>query len=873
MATPHSGVVIAHYEIVRSIGAGGMGEVFLARDQDLDRDVALKFLPTTLCRDDDLRTRFTREAKAAAGLGHPNIVTIHEVGEHEGRPFIVMEHVDGQTLDELVREGPLPVDRAVEIARQVCEGLGKAHDRGIVHRDIKASNIIVDADGRARILDFGVAVLPGSERVTMTGSKVGTLAYMSPEQADGQPVDARSDLFSLGIVLYELLTGRNPFERAGLAATVRAICDETPEAVSRFNPAVPEGLQRIVGHLLEKDRDDRYQSTADLAADLAAVAANASPTMAAPTRRRSWRAVAAVLVVAAIGTVVAFMVSRAEPTAREAPKVVVIPFESLGSPEHAIVAAAISEEINSLLERLDGIRVISRTSARKYLNTPMTVQEISDELLGVEYVLEGTLTGDPAGGGAGRVMVRPRLIRVHDESIVWSDEFDREIDDIFSLRSDIARQVMVALDVTLLSPESIIGASPPTSNVDAYRAYIRGRDAIDNPDPELVEYRLEAVQHFERAVQFDDDFAAAWAELSWVHSDIYRWGHDRTESRLEQAESAAERALAIDPDLPVGHVARGYYLQCRRDYERALEEYAIAERAMPRNVRVMMSIATVWALQGRYDEAAVKLELAQELSPLDAFLQHEIGEVLLPPRKYEKAERFYNRSLLLAPEQMLAYACQAENYWLQGKLVDARSIIGRMPLQEDTRCIMYSFRVQMYAGDYQKALEYANAIPEVIVEGPVAYHVRHMYQAAAQEQLGETTQARTSFEAALPLLEDALQDRPGDDRIRAAIARCYAGLGRKEDAIREAERAVELVPIDLDRYVGSRRRANLAEICVVVGEHERAVDEILFLLSVPSYLTPAIIRNDPMWRPVRDHPRIQAVLAGDGTAVPAQPGT
>jgi TolB-like protein/Tfp pilus assembly protein PilF/predicted Ser/Thr protein kinase len=854
--------MIAHYEIVATIGAGGMGVVYLARDQHLERNVALKFLPSALCRDTDFRTRFTREARAAAGLSHPNVVTVHEVGEHEGRPYIVMEHVDGRTLAELVSEGPLPVDRAIEIARQLCDGLGKAHEHGIVHRDIKSSNIIVDADGRARILDFGVAVLPGSERVTMTGSKVGTLAYMSPEQAEGRPVDQRTDLFSLGAVLYEMLTGQTPFERDSIAATVQAICRETHEPARRRNSAVPEAMERVLDRLLQKDLDDRYGSAAEVASDLAAVAAGVAPTQAASaTRRRGPRvAMFAVSALVVLGALALYAAWLAKPAERETPRLVVIPFENLGPPQYDAVAAAISEEINSFLGDIEGIFVISRTSARTYLTTPTTVRKIGDEL-GVNHVLEGTVTVNLGADGSVGIQVKPRLIRVRDEFTIWKERYNEEIDDIFEVQARIARQVVRALNVTLLGSVASADEIPPTQNLEAHYAFVRAKDYTDQPDPGVEHERRKAVQMFQHAVHLDSEFAEAWAELSWAHSDMYRWGHDRTDERLELARFAAARALEIRPGLPEGHMALGYHLQTRREFDQALEEFTIAEQSLPRNVRIMLAVATIWSIQGRYDDAAARLDSAHEYSPRDAFLHHEIGEVYLPPRKFAEAERFYARSIALAPDQVLAYACQAENYWMQGMLGKALEMVDRMSVHNDKRGTALRFRASLYSGDYEKALEFAKAAPFDVLEGPVCYQVRSLYEGSAYELLEQPEQARASYEEALVILEEAALNRPEDDRIRATLAHCYAGLGRKEDAIREAQRAVDMVPYSVDSHMGAARRADLAAVYTTVGDLDRAVDEIEFLLSVPSYITPHIIHADPAWRDLRNHPRLLEVLA------------
>ncbi|PKK83645.1 MAG: hypothetical protein CVT49_07770 [candidate division Zixibacteria bacterium HGW-Zixibacteria-1] len=396
---------VRHYHIIEKIGAGGMGEVYLAEDTELNRKVALKFLPFHLCQSEECRSRFKREAQAAAKLGHANIVAVYEVGEHHGRPFFAMELVEGRPLDKIVACGRLDQDEIAGLALGICNGLRKAHESGVVHRDIKPSNIIVDRDNVPRVLDFGLAVLRDSDRLTRTGSTAGTIGYMAPEQIAGRDADARSDLFSLGVVLYELITGINPFMRDNPAATLKAISEDTPEPPARYRSDISEELQRIVGKLLEKKPEHRYQTAADLSADLRRLTGSSSVVILRSRVSLYVIALAAVVIVGGLG-IIYFLQNR--PKSDSARKMLaVLPFENLGASDQEYFADGITEEITTCLIGLSGLGVISRTSSMQYKSRDRNLRQIGKEL-NVDYILEGTIRWEKKGT-EDRVRINPQL--------------------------------------------------------------------------------------------------------------------------------------------------------------------------------------------------------------------------------------------------------------------------------------------------------------------------------------------------------------------------------------------------------------------------------------------------------------------------------
>ncbi|MCH9032657.1 MAG: protein kinase, partial [candidate division Zixibacteria bacterium] len=417
-----AGTKISHYEIISKIGAGGMGEVYLAEDSQLDRKVALKFLPSHLSEDESSRARFTREAKAAAKLDHPNIVPVYEVGEFQGRPFFAMANIEGQTLREVIKQGKLSVSEAVNLTMQICEGLNEAHAAGVVHRDIKPANIIIDKNGKPRLLDFGLATVAGQEKLTKTGSTLGTAGYMSPEQVQGQKADHRSDLFSVGVVLYEMITGQTPFDAEHEAAIHYNIINETPEPLARFKSGVSAELQRIIDKALDKNTGTRYQTATGMLADLRRLKADAT------SHKRSTHSLwaGATVIVLVVGAVLYSFWPKGAPMEEDSTGIkmlAVLPFENLGSAEDEYFADGITDEITSRLAKLSGLGVISRTSSMQYKKTDKSLQQIGAEL-GVSYILEGTILWDKTGD-TDRVRIIPQLIQVSDDRHLWSESYQR----------------------------------------------------------------------------------------------------------------------------------------------------------------------------------------------------------------------------------------------------------------------------------------------------------------------------------------------------------------------------------------------------------------------------------------------------------------
>ncbi len=854
------GMLISHYKIIEKIGAGGMGEVYLAEDTKLNRKVALKFLSPHLCQDEDCRTRFKREAQAAAVLDHPNIIAIHDVSEHQGRPYIVMQYVEGQSLQDVIKQNTLTFESIINLALQICEGLNKAYQAGIIHRDIKPSNIVMDADGRPKLLDFGLATVKGTEKLTRTGSTLGTVGYMSPEQVQGKEVDHRSDLFSFGIILYELIAGRRPFAGETEAAILNSIQNDTPEPLARYKADVPDELQRIISKLLEKDPSLRYQNAASVISDLKglAVRRESRATIAAPKRSFRWPFMVGSVVAAVVAVVVLFSFwPKEQAGVSEGKKMLaVLPFVNLGAPEDEYFADGITDEIIGRLACIQELGVISRTSSIQYKKTDKTLPVIAKEL-GVEFILEGTIRWDKSGD-TNRVRITPQLIKVSDDIHLWADSYERSLTQIFAVQADIATKIAEALDVTLLEPEQRDLQAKPTENLDAYQAYLRGSEYVARPDRTEENFR-RATQMFERAVKLDPNFALAYAALSKNYSGLYHFWYDRTEECLTKAKTGVDRALVLSPELPEAHLALGYYYYWGyRDYDRALEALAAAEKHHPPPTRAKnLLVAYIWRRQGRFKEAIDRQKSAFELNPRDAKLTSEIAVTYTYLRRYAEVERYYDRSIFLAPDQVGSYYMKAENCcrW-KGDTVRSRAILEEMPGKVGYRW----FLQEMYERDYQAALDRTASMSSESWDDQYRLIPNVQLTGLVYRLMGEPELARASFDSARILLEAEVKERPDDYRLHSSLGIVYAGLGRKEEAIREGKQGMELMPILKDALIGPERVSDLAQIYVMVGEYDAALDQIDYLLSIPSELSVPLLRLDPRWDPLREHPRFKALL-------------
>jgi non-specific serine/threonine protein kinase len=591
------GTTVSHYRILEKLGGGGMGVVYKAQDTKLGRLVALKFLHSDISQDSQARERFIREARAAASLNHPYICTVYEIDEHDGQAFIALEFLKGETLKHRMGSRPLPVEAVLEVGIQMADGLAAAHAEGIVHRDIKPANIFMTQTGQAKILDFGLAKLTQGKRVgesnavtaagprgetnlTSPGSTLGTIAYMSPEQVRGEELDQRSDLFSAGVVLYEMATGQPAFPGNTSGVIFDAILNRPPASLSRLNPDIPAELERIIGKALEKDREARYQSATDLRADLKRLKQELESGRAAaqPAPRR---------------------------TAAAEKSVAVLYFENLsGAKDDEYFRDGMTEDVITELSKIKGLQVFPRAAVMVFRDKSVTGPEVGEQL-NAAYVLAGSLRR--AGN---RLRINAHLVETRTGHSVWAERYDRELQDVFEVQDEIARNITQALRITLSPPEEKAIARKPTENARAYDYYLRGRGyarRVTRPDLEL------AIEMYERAIELDPNFALAYAGLAIVCGFYHEW-HQQQPRWVEKGLGACERALALDPQLPEGLAARARLSYAQGNSGEAIEYARQAIAQKPDCEGAYWTLGQACFVSDRWEEAAAVAEDAVKAS-------------------------------------------------------------------------------------------------------------------------------------------------------------------------------------------------------------------------------------------------------------------
>ncbi len=676
------GRTISHYRITSQLGEGGMGIVYEAEDTNLGRHVALKFLTPALANDANLLQRFQREARAASALNHPNICTIHGIEQQDADHFIVMELLDGESLADRIRRGALDLDTVLTVGVQLADALESAHSKGIVHRDLKPANIFVTSRGQAKILDFGVAKIDGrvaadsnsmvatvrKDQLTSAGQTIGTIAYMSPEQARGEITDARTDLFSLGTVLYQMATGFLPFQGDTSALVFDAILNREPTSPNQLNQSLPPEFGRIIGQALEKDRDLRFQSATDLKTalkrlkrDLDSASRQASADSGSGTRR----------------------------TASTDHSIAVLYFENLsGMKEDEYLRDGITEDITTELSKIAGLKTFSRAMVLSYRDKSVTAGQVGNDL-GASYVLAGSLRRAGA-----RLRINAQLVDAATDFPLWSERYDREMADVFEVQDEIAQKIAAALRITLSPQEQQALSAKPTENLQAYDLYLRGRNYARRVGRQDLQF---ALQMYENAVALDPDFALAHAGIAKVCAEYY-YHFERNQQWLDRAKAAAQKAGAKGHDAPEVQVAEAWVVFAEGQYDEAVEKIRAALKQNQDLDGGYYVLGRALFAGGRYQEILDIMELALAHAGENYNTTIPIHNALGALGKHEALKNYLHREIAIyegqvkkVPEDARARVLLGSDYAKHGRLDDAkRELDMAMSLRPDDTMILYN---------------------------------------------------------------------------------------------------------------------------------------------------------------------------------------
>jgi TolB-like protein/tRNA A-37 threonylcarbamoyl transferase component Bud32/Flp pilus assembly protein TadD len=869
---------IGNYQVLEEIGRGGMGVIYRARQRHSRRIVALKRILSYHADSQETLARFRREAQAAASLDHPNILPIYEVSEcDDGLPFFSMKFAGGGSLLDAAPALRGEPRRAVALMAKVARAVQYAHGQGILHRDLKPGNILLDGRGEPLVSDFGLAKwLDTSSHLTRTLTIFGTPGYIAPEQVNGSSgkLGPTGDVYSLGAILFDLLTGRPPFLGEHALKVIQQASEKPAPKLRTLMPGLDRDLETICSKCLEREPGARYRSAGDLAEDLELwlegrhiVARPVSPPARAWrwTRRNPVVAGMAALLLA-LGSTVGVMIWNGEMASPSAASgIAVLPFESLSSDkENAFFADGVYDGVSTKLAKVANLKVISHNSVAKYRGARNT-QEIG-HALNVAYVLEGSVRRE-----AGRIHLNAQLIDTRTDAHVWAQEYDRDLNDVFTLQSEIAQKIADQLGAPVSSTEKTAIQEPPTTDLVAYDAYLRAKDLINGIafSTRAKEDLVQAVQLLDQAVARDPFFFLAYGELAGGHDRIYFLGFDHTDARLKLSETAIQSIRRLRPESGETHLAIAQHLYwAYQDYDRAREELASARLSLPNESRIPLLSGYIDRRQGHWEKSLEEMKQALELDPRNFSILQQISVTYQALHRYKEMAVTLDSALTIAPKDIPS---RIQRAW-----VDLEWRADPKPLRATIETILtenpsaapvlvnHWLDLALRERDPQAADRALAAMP---ADGGGCYDDNIPFpnswcQGLVARFRGDEPAARAAFTSARKELAQIVRSQPNYAAALCALGVVDAALGNKEDAIREGERAVELMPVGKSAIDGAMLIHYLAAIYAWTGDKDRAIERLNETVKLPgSSLSYGRLRLNPLWDPLRGDPRFEAIVA------------
>jgi serine/threonine protein kinase/tetratricopeptide (TPR) repeat protein len=863
------------YELLEVIGRGGQGVVYRARQKGLNRTVALKVIGLGHWASETHLKRFRREAEAAANLDHPGIVPIYEVGERDGCCYFSMKLIEGGQLDVIAGREPMPIRQAVELIAKVARTVHYAHEHGILHRDIKPGNILLDQKREPHLTDFGLArLIETDSTVTRTQEVLGTPSYMAPEQATGNnaTVGRVTDVYEIGAVLYHLLTGQPPFAGGTTYETIKLLLDTEPRPPRQLNPKIDRDLSTICMKCLEKDRKSRYPSALGLSEDLERWLRH-EPILARHTgifaRGKKWvrrnpRSALLAASLVALAAAAGWILWQSELIRHPLTTgIAVLPFENLSDEkEHEFFADGVQDDILIKLAKIADLKVISRTSVMQYRGK-QDVRQIGNALR-VSHVLEGTVRRS-----SGKLHVNAQLVDTRTDAGVWAEEYDRDLNDVFAIETEVAQAIASRLRTRISARELAAIQERPTKDLVAYDLYVRALPLIEpiayssTPEKDL----RTAVDLLSQAVTRDPSFLLAYFRLALAHDQIYFQEIDRTSARLALAQSAIDSVFRLKPDSGEGHFALASHLYYGYfDFDRARAELALAQQKLPNNAEVFGLSGLIDRRQSRWSNAVRNLRRASELDPRSAFRLITLATTCYFMRDYQQVYDVLTRLLALNPKNVMARTWRAaveidRHAHTEPLHKEIEKILAEDPAQAESEDIKQSrFFLALFERDFAAADRAVAALPQQKSVGGDSEFSRDFWMGLVGRMKGDAAVAQAAFAAARIDREKLVQTQPDNGPFLSGLGVIDAGLGRKEEALREGRQAIELTPISKNSLHGFAVLNDFAVICAWTREYDLAFRQLEELTQIPGGPSYGELRLSPMWDPLRDDPRFEKIV-------------